>query len=355
MHSIECEFLNHYIANRENLLTEMVAAGVADRNTAKKLIIKVLYGGTVDGGINVPWWRDMCTEFKSIACQIATHSDHEKTLEIKKNDTKGTQNLHPRTMSTVLSNKENKCLEALYEYLKKRRCVPDGRAALIFDGMMVPDTPSIRARVTGGTFLKDASTHIFKETEYKIELIVKDFDEPFKLPDNYADTTDDIIVLDGKRDKVAADEFVKRYGNRLITCGKRVFWEDGKEIFTDDIVMVKKGVVEVVQSMPIYMSCKDSLIPYSENIKHAEDCAKSILNNKSLERPGFVNNLFECSINYLAFENGVYSFETAELLPYPVPDVFFMHKINRPFPVNVDPMVIQEVRRWSIPSSLDMP
>jgi len=56
-----------------------------------------------------------------------------------------------------------------------------------------------------------------------------------------------------------------------------------------------------------------------------------------------VDNLLKCSIRYLAFENGIYEFETGKLLQYPVPGVFFMHKINHKFPTNVDPAVITEV------------
>jgi len=327
------------------MLQEMVDKGVADANSAKKLIIKVLYGanGANDNiRVDVPWWGDMCTEFTAIACQIATHADHEGTLAICRRE-KGPDNLNACTMSTILSNKENQCLEQLYKFLHKKGCVSAGECVLIFDGMMVPDDPEVRDKITDD-FLSKASEYIQRATGYKIDIKIKVFDEQFDLPEDYADKIDDIIVLEGKQDAVAANEFEKRYKDRLITCKGRVFWDSGNGIFTDNIKDVKSGMLNVIQQeMKIYISCKNSLIPYSENTRYAQDCITSILSKRSLERPDFVDNLFKCSLRYIAFEDGIYSFETGELLQYPVPGVFFMHKINRNFPTNIDPAVVTEV------------
>ena len=330
-----------YINDRDRVLQELVDAGVSNRNLAKKLIIKVLNGGSVND-INVPWWKDMCTQFTMIALKVANHKDHKKILDLCEK-VKGQHNLFARTMSTVLNNVENQCLELLYTFLNDHKCVPNGRCVLIFDGMMIPDTPAIRAKVTGGTFLADASKYIYEALGYNIEIKIKEFDEAFELPEGYADKVDDILVLDGKDDDLAADEFAKRYKDRLITCEGRVFWDEGNGIFTDDTTRVKKGVLNTVRKMKIFMRGNNTLIPYSGDATCAKRCVEYVLADSVYERPDFVENLFESSINYLAFEDGVYSFEAGELLPYPVPGVYFMNKINRPFPVNVDPSIKQQV------------
>jgi hypothetical protein len=335
-------FLDDYITNRNRMLQEMMMdTGVSDRNQAKKLIIKVLNGGNVSN-INVPWWGAMCTEFARIASQIATHADHAKTLDICRD--KGSFNLNARTMSTVLNNVENLCLESLYTFLQDNKCVPDGRCVLIFDGMMVPDTPAIRGKIiTGDGFLARASEYIQCNTGYVVEIKVKEFDEVFELPEDYADKVSDILMLNGRDDKVAAVEFVKRYKDRLIKCNGRVFWDGGRGVFTDNLKEVKEGILDTIGKMKIFMRGKNSLIPYSGNSTCAEGCIKYILADRSLEQPDFVDNLFRCSLHYLAFEDGIYSFGTGELLLYPVPGVYFMHKINRKFPTCVDPAVKQEV------------
>ena len=120
-----------YINDRDRVLQELVDAGVSNRNLAKKLIIKVLNGGSVND-INVPWWKDMCTQFTMIALKVANHKDHKKILDLCEK-VKGQHNLFARTMSTVLNNVENQCLELLYTFLNDHKCVPNGRCVLIFD------------------------------------------------------------------------------------------------------------------------------------------------------------------------------------------------------------------------------
>jgi hypothetical protein len=246
-------------------------------------------------------------------------------------------------MSVVLNNVENQCLELLFAFLNDHKCVPSGHCSLIFDGLMIPDTPVIRDKVTGGAFLAEASKYIHQATGYLIEVKVKEFDEAFELPDGYANEISDVFVINPGQDRLAADEFVRRHRDRLIKCKGRVFWEEGGGIFTDDPKRVKDGVLAAVSRMNICMRGKDTLLPYSESVRHAEDCAKFVLADSSLEQPDFVDKLFTSSMRHLAFEDGIYSFETGKLLPYPVAGVYFMHRINRLFPAHVDPAVQKQV------------
>jgi len=338
---IDCPFLDKYINNRDEMLQEMVDAGVQSRSEAKKSILKVLNGGCVPN-VDTPWWKDLCTEFRTLACQVATHPDHKAFLDNCRTE-KGSYNLHARTMSAVLCSVENKCLEQLYSFLKDHDCVPGGKCSLIFDGLMIPDTPSIREKVTSDRFLNDASKRIHQVTGYNVAITIKEFDEPFELPDDYEDTLTDIFVIDQGEDRKAADEFVRRNKHRLIKCKGRTFWEDGTGIFTDDLKRIKQGVLSAVSRMGIFVRGNDKLLPYSENVRRAEDCTKLIMADPSLEQPDFVDKLFSSSLHHLAFDDGIYSFETGELLPYPVPGVYFMYKINRPFPTLVDPKKKQEI------------
>eukprot|EP00282_Hemiselmis_andersenii_P035151 CAMPEP_0169443752 /NCGR_PEP_ID=MMETSP1042-20121227/9536_1 /TAXON_ID=464988 /ORGANISM="Hemiselmis andersenii, Strain CCMP1180" /LENGTH=825 /DNA_ID=CAMNT_0009555027 /DNA_START=496 /DNA_END=2973 /DNA_ORIENTATION=- len=338
---IDCPFLDKYINNRDEMLQEMVSAGVQSRSEAKMLILKVLNGGSVSD-IDTPWWEDLCKEFATIACQVASHTDHKTFLDNCQQE-KGPYNLHARTMSAVLCSVENNCLEQLYSVLKDHNCIPGGQCSLIFDGLMIPGSPDIRERVLSDGFLNDASKRIHQVTGYNVTITIKEFDEPFELPDGYAKTLTDIFVIDHGEDLQASDEFVRRYKHRLIKCKGRIFWQDGTGIFTDDPKRVKDGVLAAVSRMEIYAKANEKLLPYSQNVRRAEDCTRLILADPSLEQPDFLDKLFSGSIHYLAFEDGIYSFETGELLPYPVPGVYFMHKINRPFPTNVDPDMTQQV------------
>ena len=347
---IECKFLDMYNDKRDEMIQQMICAvpdgnstKVYNRNSAKKLICTVLNGGEISHPVRVDWWEEMCTEFADIALKVATHKDYNKVLKHCQED-KGETNLHPRTMSSILNNIENECLEVFYGFLSARGCVPSGKCVLAFDGIMIPDTKKIRAKVEEDSFLEEASEYIKGKTGYKIKILEKAFDEAFKLPEDYADKVQDMIVLDARPDDdLAAKEFAKSYKGKLIKCNGRTFWDRGDGIFTDNTTGIKEGVSCAVRSMPIFFKTKDSIISYAADGKRVDSVVKYVLADSVYEQPGFVDDLFKSSQNYLAFNNGIYSFRTRELLPYPVPGVFFMHKINRNFPTIIDPSVTEEV------------
>jgi hypothetical protein len=334
-----CPFLDKYITDRDAMLQEMVDAGVSDRGEAKMLVLKVMNGGSVLD-VKTPWWEDLCTEFKDLASKIATHRDHKDFLDHCFAQ-KGDFNLHARTMAGVLCHAENQCLEQLYHLLKGEDCVPHGQCSLIFDGLMIKDSPFIKAKVSCPVFLEGLTRQIHQVTGYTMAIKVKEFDEIYELPNNYEDSVSDITVIDAGDDLGAADEFLKRFKHRLIRCGPYTFWEvDG--IYTDDPQRVKDGVLSEVSRMEIWFRVKDGLSPYSRNKRHAHDCVTFIMASTTTEQPDFIDKLFSSSLRYLAFEDGIYSFERGEILSYAdaaALGVYFTMKINRPFPTNVDPEI----------------
>jgi hypothetical protein len=344
------QMCNKLLKSREEMLQEMVDAGVSDREAAKKLILKALNGGKTD--VNTAWWGALCKEFESIASEIATHDNHEDYLVHCKQE-KGSHNLHARTMNAVLCKIENDCLEQLYGCLKDLNCMPTGQCCLVFDGLMIPETPSIKTKLSSPGFFDNVSNRIHKETGYSLKIKLKDFDEGLDLPANLASLVSDVFVLDEDKDVQAAEECVRRLRHRLIRCKKRIFWEEDG-IYTDDPETVKNGVLQAVVRMKIFTRGKDKLIPYSSDVRLVAGCIKLVLGDKSLEQPDFIDKLFQNSLRYLAFKDGVYCFMTKQLLPYPVEGVYFTTKINRLFPTNVDAAITDElINRVLIPSFPD--
>ena len=231
---------------------------------AKKQILMVLNGGTVQA-VNTPWWRDLCREFTSIASQVATCQEHKALLDHCRMD-KGPQNLNARTMSAALCNVENKCLEQLYTFLKDEKCVPDHQCSLIFDGLMIPKTLIIKGKTSSAEFLKKASNRIYSAVGYKVDIKVKEFDEAFNLPEDFADDLADVFVINQGDDLLAADEFVRRYRHRLIHCKGRTFWESGGGVYTDDSKRVHDGVLAAVSRYELLTSnlgfMPDSLVSH---------------------------------------------------------------------------------------------
>jgi hypothetical protein len=335
-------------ATAESATTDAVPAtgkprGILNREEAKKIVLKVLNGGIVKD-VQVSWWNDMCKEFANIASAIALHPDNTHYLQECKNDKRGDNNLHARTMSAVLCNEENRCLEELFAFLKEEGLVVD-QCSLIFDGLMIQDNPTNRQKVAQPGFFEEVSDRIYKVTGHQLEAKVKEFDEVYELPADYADTVSDIFLIDAGNDGQAATEFIRRNQGMLVKSQGRTFWMKGG-VYTEHPKMVREGIVGGIRDMEIYMKTSSKfgdLIPYSQNRRHIDDCVKLVMDDETVEDPSFIDKLYSSSLQYLAFEDGVYSFKTKELLPYPVEGVYFTFKIHRLFPRNVDPEVTKMV------------
>jgi hypothetical protein len=342
---IPCPFLEKYLQDREVMLQEMVEGGVPNRDEAKKKVLKALNGGIVTD-VKTPWWDALQQEFAYIASVVALHSDNAQYLQEGKEDKRGDYNLYARTMNKVLCEEENKCLEVLFIALKDEGLVTN-TCSLIFDGLMIPDTTSNREKITQPGFFMHISKKIFEITKHQIEVKIKEFDEIYELPADYADTVSDIFVVDPGNDAQAATEFFKRFPGKLVKSQGRTFFMNGG-IYTEHPKMVREGIVGAIRGMEIYIrssSPMGELTPYSQNRRHIDDCAQLIMQDNTIEDHSFVDKLFTSSLHYMAFEDGIYSFKTKELLPYPVKDVFFTIKINRPFPRNVDPEVTRRIMK----------
>ncbi len=331
---MDCRYLEEYVRGRDEILIKMVQAGVNNRDEAKMCILKALNGG-VDK-INTPWWLDMLNEFKELASAIATHRDYKEFLEHCQKA--GTTNLNAKVMSAVLCDLENVCLEQLYCFLQERECVPDGQCSLIFDGLMVPDTEHIRSLLSTNSFLKEASLHIEKTTGFYVDIKVKEFDQGYSLPNDYAGKITDITVIERGDDSMAADLFLEQHPAHLIRCRGRLFWCE-KGIYYEDKQAVKNAIMSHMKELKIFVNSSNGLVTYSNNTKHIEDCTRLILSDTSIEQDDFIDRLWSSSLRYLAFEDGIYSFEDKTLHTYPVQGVLFTHKINRLLPQNIDKAV----------------
>ena len=110
-----------------------------------------------------------------------------------------------------------------------------------------------------------------------IELSIKEFNEPYALPCNYANGLSDVFVIDQADDLEAANEFVRRYGDRLITDKGRTFWRDDNFLYTDDCERVRKGIFAAVARMRIFYRGFKGLMPYSSTSRHVEACMKQVI------------------------------------------------------------------------------
>lgn len=334
-------FLANYVTNREDILAELVGAGVECREKAKEIILVVMFGGSPEK-VAVEWWDEMCCEFREIAKLVAMHVDNREFRDTCILADK-TTNFNAKVMNTVLCYYENSCLEQLYHYLVNKKCIEDGYCCLVFDGIMIKDTAHNQACLSDANFLKEATVCIEKALGFTLEIKMKALDSGYDLPAGYADAVDDIALIEKGDDMQAARLFLQKYGHRLVKSEGRVFWYE-QGVYTDDKEAVQKGITRCVANMKIYSRCgKNLLVPYSGSYRHVHDCLKFVLADNSMERSNFLRELWNSNLKHIAFENGVFSFEGQCFTPYPVEGVFFTHKIRREFPRTVDDATKQQL------------
>jgi hypothetical protein len=338
---IPCQHLARYNKSREDMLLDIVQfeGSTFNRDNAKKAILKALNGGHTEG-INVDWWPAMCAEFKSIAHSIANLECHSKK---RKNALqRDMRNIDARTMNLALCSEENRCLEQLYNLLFENNCIIDRSCVLIFDGIQILDTPRTRELVCNCEFLEKASRFIMESAGWQLSIKVKDFDEGYALPEGYDSDVVDCIVIESGDDKTAAEEFLKLHCHRLARCRDHTFWlQDG--VYIHNAKAVREALVSCISEMNICVRGRHGLTQYSRSLKHAEDCAQMVLSNTKIIRNDFIEHLWNSNLGYLAFDNGVFSFQQQSLLQTPeeLDNICFTMRIPRQYPAVIDPDVLQ--------------
>lgn len=339
--------LERYVLDREHVIREMVeVGGVSDRNKAKELVLVALNGGSVTAQVHLPWWEEMCTEFAAISSAIANHADFQKFKCHTQRVHADEHNMNAKIVSAILCDRENHYLESLFSFLKAQGCILGDQCVLVFDGIMVADTPEIRGKVTDREFLGRFSSKIEEDVGCLLEVKVKEFDQAFELPEDYDEhIAGDVIVIERGHDMQAVDAFYTEYAGWLVMSKGRVFWyHDG--IYHEGEKAVRGHIVRTLQAMNIMMEGKAQLLPYSSNARHLLECAKLIMLDVRFEQEDFVRELWDSNLGYLAFKNGVYHFETKTFLPYSAVEgkVYFTHKIDRDFPARVRSSVCKQLR-----------
>lgn len=177
---IECPLYKKYVEEREKILKEIMEFHNVSRIQAKKLPLRLAYGGdylfTDEEGKDfqptkqMKYIIDLKKELYQIGLQIC-ELETEIFEEIRKDKKK--INKIGSVMSVVAQIIENDCLIAMKDYFEKRTKYKVG--TLCFDGLMIKadkkDTEYIR-----GLFPK-IYDYVKRATQYTIELDIKPFNE----------------------------------------------------------------------------------------------------------------------------------------------------------------------------------
>lgn len=325
-YGIECPFLHKYNTDRSSLIKEIMDVKDCDRDYAKRCILKIMNGSKIN--INVTWWSNMKTEFKTIANFLSSRKEYEKFHKIVKASKE--DNIEASTMNMILCYFENKCLQALHNHLVDKKVIQDSICSLIYDGLQVQDTQSNRKLLTT-EFLKEASDIIYKKTGFQLDTDIKEFNEALELPEGYDTSFEDTYVIEAGDDKSAADYVISKYKHLMKKCDGRMFvYSNG--IWTDNRQQITESLKNLISKLDIRKEGAKSTLVYSRNKKSVQDCIDFILADDSFTDNNFVDRLFTSNLYYLAFNNGIWSFKDKKLYSYEaLPDICFTKKINRDF------------------------
>jgi len=166
------ERLAAYVRDRDGVLAGIMAANACSRDTAKKRMTALFFGGSDLAGLP-PTVAALYTELRAMMANIAAaHAD----LVAKARAARET-NIHGSVTARVLQNEERKCLMALHDALKAQ-----GRdmTTYIFDGGLVPKLPD-EAELPPAV-LRACEAHVARVTGYDIVLAVKPLDASIVVP-----------------------------------------------------------------------------------------------------------------------------------------------------------------------------
>jgi len=353
---IECPKLDAYIKDREDMLAEFWPD--LDRGKAKALIIRLMNGGSVhadevDETSGVDWLQGFILEGKQIRRKIAELAkySHIKARFQPKDKDKGlsmpkTTNIDAKVVSAVLLPLENQALEHFYFFLKNAGIIKDGGCVLIFDGLMVPDNQSNREHLTKD-LLFEASKYVKEQTGFQLKIRIKEFRDTYELPADFDSVAETFFVVDAGDDDAPAKILRDAAGDRLVKCGSRYFYNHSGCIYVEDKKEAEGGIMNLAREVNIVSEAVEGRTShYSKNVAKVKAAAQFVLTDPSIKDEGFVDKMWEGNLGYLAYTNGVYSFEEKRLLPFEEAKkkkIRFTHDTKRAYNAEVDPELKKEV------------
>ena len=302
-----CPVLTEYNSDRNAFFTEMAKKGI-DRDSCKKLIMTIFYGGFIstfvkdnkltDADIPAQIYR-LSEEMKSNSNKLLQTNELMK-YRMKAIERKGSDydNIDGTAMSYYLQTVECKALLVMYRYLinsgfQVGALIHDGLHLEHMDDNLDYDYQPIISKLVRE--LKD-------KTGLDIQLKIKPFGEVAEL--------DEIIVI--KTDKEGGAYISEKLKYDYIMSQERTFMRVDN-VWTYNDKVIKRNLIRAVGNMNIFMKEGDAIRPYSTM---AKSCMNMLQFVEPTEDPDFIDNLWSSNLLKLCFRNGYYDFKKSSLQPY---------------------------------------
>ncbi len=231
---IPCKSLEDYVTNRQKYIDMVTSFYKVDYDDAKKLFIRILYGGgfkkwAEDTGVILEakeFIADFIKEFQLIAKIITEANPLIRQSVIERKEKKGQQyyNLDGATIAVFLQEIEVRILEQIYIYLHDNKYLHGKSLVLCADGVMI-ETSEFK-----NDLLPKLSELVQAKFGFTLEFCTKPMDKSFKKED-----INECLIFDLHRPefttgllsdyfKILFDNFI--YKDNKIYFFNGIYWQE---------------------------------------------------------------------------------------------------------------------------------
>ncbi len=326
--NIGCVELSKFNKKRDSIFEKLIKTGLT-KCEIKTVLLKIMNGGNLDE-TKYSYFKPLFNELKLIQDNVLIkNKDIEKRVLKEKS-----YNIAGSVLNHLLCKLENKVLMSCYRFFLKNNYEV---TSLCFDGLTV-----LKKKEINDDILKALNGYVEKESEYKVEFIIKPMDDGMKIDMSKLKNYNDRIIIDN--DEEGANCVIESLKNKIVKCNGRVFvrkYEDANIYVEDESAnftntkefllhyTLKKNFQKVVKKKE-----GDELVPYSKDLSGAKNISQSVFvlieNNED-----FVNKTWNSNLNKLCFLNGYYDFTEKAFKKYDE-DTYTTVYINNNYTETVD-------------------
>ena len=332
-HGLPSDAMRTFNVHRDDILGELMRNTGTDKDTAKELIFKILYGG------NPYTWctrnhvdpESLPTRFMAMKAEMDLSTtrllDIYPVFRDEAIARKGESyfNIDGVALSLLAQTCEKHCLLASMDSF-----VASGLqvGSLIHDGLHCKDKKHPwEVGVVPDEALRKAEHAIKANTGFSLVLTKKPFQVHTRVAQAYI-----------MKDHVDGGEYILRQLDGLLVEDasgptRRVFFKY-ENVWTDNVKQIKKHVARAVFKLDVLARVGAFLDSHSRDVPKNELLARYVLLHPK-NVPGFIDGLWESNIGKLCFSNGWFDFIEQRFSPYGAegtPETTL--SIQRPFPLD---------------------
>lgn len=321
-HGIATPCWTRYVDKRAECLEEVGG----DRGSAKTIILSILFGRSISSAkyhCKTPAGKRLAEGLHAEAAAVYPElMAHYPALaeKGKKNALKKSSECPEKTFSEmgsclrlVLEKAEFEVICACIVHMAEMGILDDGWLALIHDGFMVAIMALERVGIQIDDLLRNLEAEVLRKTGFKVHLVCKPMDEGIAVPDDWAPTEQDGILLEGgdlEAARIVMDKLGVGGDRPRIVYSDDCFYaklEDG--IWTNNKNEVDRFLYRQINNVPMLKTIgKGQTIVYSaedSGVKHIRNAIKQCIPHT----PNFYWHLIKQAAGKLCFRNGYWDYD----------------------------------------------